>query len=131
MRRNWAFLILIFSISLSSHALAEGPAAPAAAKKPSKNIYERENDSKSFTAKVRVIREIQGETEVFFESSTASGTYYLPAAAKDYGLMKNRLRKSLAPQGPKVQVTADESDKINSVEIEEAPAKTTPAPEEF
>lgn len=49
--------------------------APSSHSKLNAQIYEKENEETSFEAKVKVIRDIQGETEVFFEK--VSGYYVL------------------------------------------------------
>lgn len=83
-------------------------------------LYEQESDgekNKSFTAKVRVVREIAEEIEVFFESEEAKGAYSLPKGTRDYATALKNLEKSRAPHGPAVTVTADSDKRIQSVDI--------------
>lgn len=80
-------------------------------------------EMKSFTSKVKLLRSIQDETEVFFDSEKARGVYILPKTLKDYATYKARLQKSAKAGGPSVQVTSDEERRIESVEIVESAKK--------
>ncbi len=48
-------------------ALAEGTKKTAPKSQFNTQVYEQEQSSKSFSAVVKVLREVQGETQVFFE----------------------------------------------------------------
>ncbi|WII73668.1 hypothetical protein QJS83_07245 [Bdellovibrio sp. 22V] len=94
------------------------------------NLYEQEPErdkTKSFAAKVRVVREISDEVEVFFEGDKAKGAYTLPRSAQHYGKMLKDLEKSKKAGGPSVKVTADEDKRIKSVEINESGDTRVPA----
>lgn len=102
---------------------------PAAAKYKSK-LREDEPNTESFSAKVKVVRTVQGDTEIFFESEKARGAYLLPSTLKDFNLFKQRLQKSLAVGGPQVNITADGEKRIQNVEIKEDSNPST-APTEW
>ena len=80
--------------------------------------------TESFSSKVKVVRTIQGDTEVFFDSEKAHGAYLLPSQSKEFADYKEKLESSLKPGGPKVKITADSDKRIQSVELEQnrAPA---------
>lgn len=110
----WCLILVLF---LSSDAHAQ--------RTLSTDLYEQEKEepkTKSFTSKVRVVREISDEVEVFFESNEATGAYTLPRSLPSFGKMLQDLEKSRKPQGPMVSVTADEDKRIKSVEV----LKSTP-----
>ena len=95
------------------------------------HLYEQDSDGdkdKSFTAKVRVVREISDEIEVFFESDDAKGAYSLPKSTHDYATVLKKLEKSRAPHGPPVTVSADADKRIKSVQIQEAPTDKSGKP---
>lgn len=73
--------------------------------------------NESFVAKVKVVRTIQGETEIFFESNKVTGAYLLPNSLKDYATLKDHLETSRKPGGPEVKVSADDEKRIKTVEI--------------
>lgn len=88
----------------------------------STNSYEAEADSddekiKSFTAKVRVVREDSDGMEVFFESEKSKGAYVLPSSAEHYGKKLKDLEASKKPNGPAVTVSVDSEKRIKSVEL--------------
>nr|BFD63547.1 hypothetical protein BdHM001_22280 [Bdellovibrio sp. HM001] len=93
--------------------------AQAQSKKMNTSIYEQEVEpekSESFSAKVRVVREISEEVEVFFEGDKAKGAYVVPRSLPQYGATLKLLEKSRKPGGPAVSVTADGDKRIKSVE---------------
>jgi hypothetical protein len=92
------------------------------------NLYEKEPDKiVSFSSKVRVVREIEGDTEVFFESDQAHGGYILPHSLKDYAAALEALQTSEKGSGPQVTVSVDEDTKtIKSVQKPAAPAALDP-----
>jgi len=81
------------------------------------NIYEADSSQISVSAKVKIVRDLSGETEVFFEGKH-SGPFILPSSLPSYGLLKGRLQKSQKTGGPPVSVVI-ENDRIKSVEIPE------------
>lgn len=78
---------------------------------------ETEENTKNFTAKVRVIREDTDGMEVFFTSDKAKGAYSLLNSAEHYGKMLKDLEASKKPTGPEVSVTVDSEKRIKAVEI--------------
>ena len=105
-------LILVFLMADPAHAQSK-------VQKRSTNIYEAESTpdkSESFTAKVRVVRDISDDVEVFFESESARGAYTLPRKIKSYATVYKTLQDSEKPGGPQVSVTADSEKRIQSVE---------------
>lgn len=116
-------LSFILLLALSSDAQAQG-------KKTNTSIYEQEAEepkSESFSAKVRVVREVSDEVEVFFEGDTAKGAYTLPRSLQHYGSYLKTLEKSRKPGGPTVSVTADEDKRIKTVEANKAGGFQPPA----
>lgn len=95
----------------------------AHAKKPglSTSIYEKdEKKAQSFSAKVRVVRDISDEVEVFFDSEKARGAYYLP---KNLAGTIPDLQESQKASGPQVSITADADNRILSVQKHSAPSE--------
>ncbi|UXR66245.1 hypothetical protein EZJ49_08280 [Bdellovibrio bacteriovorus] len=93
--------------------------AQAQSKKINTSIYEQEAEpekTESFSAKVRVVRDISDEVEVFFEGDKAKGAYIVPRSLPRYGAIVQMLEKSRKPGGPAVSVTADSEKRIKSVE---------------
>ncbi len=80
-------------------------------------IYESEPTEQRFSAKVKLLRDMD-ETEVFFESSSNGGPYILSSKNPNIGMYKARLEKS-RKKGLPVNVVVD-NDHIKSVEIVEA-----------
>ncbi|MGE5084805.1 MAG: hypothetical protein ACM3MG_00790 [Bacillota bacterium] len=100
-------------------------------KKLNTQLYEQEPEEdkeQSFSAKVRVVREVSDEVEVFFESDSAKGAYTLPHSTPNYATVLKDLEKSRAPHGPQVTVKADSEKRIKSVTIQEVPAKKSKNP---
>jgi hypothetical protein len=82
----------------------------------SKNFFEPDEDSaKSFSAKVKIVREIAGDTEIMFADEKLKGVYVLPNS--NSGIYYNRLVKSSQPEGMPVMVTVDENRNITKVEF--------------
>lgn len=127
---NNEVFMLRFISALCLAALISQPAF-SQTKKLNTQLYEKEADGekdKSFTAKVRVVREISDEIEVFFESDEAKGAYSLPKGTHDYATALKKLEKSRAPHGPAATVTVDSEKRIKSVQIQEAPAGKSSKP---
>lgn len=92
----------------------------AQAQKVSTDIYEQdaaESGVKSMTGKVRVVREVSDEVEVFFEGDKIKGAYTLPRGLQHYGTMLKSLEESKKANGPQVTITADEDKRIKTVEL--------------
>lgn len=88
------------------------------------NLYEAdpgEDNSKSFSAKVRVVRDISDDIDVFFESDKAKGAYSLPRHSKNFSTMLKSLETSKKPNGPMVTVTVDADKNITSVQLGAVP----------
>jgi hypothetical protein len=84
------------------------------------NLYEAEpgdDNAKSFSAKVRVVRDISDDIDVFFESDKAKGAYSLPRHSKNFAAMLKALETSKKPNGPMVTVTVDTDKNITSVQL--------------
>lgn len=91
------------------------------AKKVNTSLYEQDEEpenekGKSFTAKVKVVREDSEGVEVFFEGEKNKGSYLLLRSTEHYGKMLKNLEASRKPQGPAVQVFTDADKRIKSVE---------------
>jgi hypothetical protein len=117
------FLVLLFGLSLSGiNAAGEAKSATPkpAAKKINSHLYEAD-DQGSISGKVKVLREIQEETEVFLDASKGSaGPYVLPQGLKNRAAALKSLRKSERPGGPTVTITVDEQQRITSVQENES-----------
>lgn len=86
----------------------------------SKNFFEPDEDSaKSFSAKVKIVREIAGDTEIMFADEKLKGVYVLPNTNSNFGIYYNRLVKSSQPEGMPVMVTVDDNRNITKVEFPE------------
>lgn len=108
--RRFLFCALYLTVLATSHSAF----SQSKKSKTSTQVYEKESTEESFTAKVSVVREIQEETEVFFEGPK-KGPYVLPDGPS-HGLFMERLEKSKKSSGPQVKVTID-NDRIQSVDI--------------
>ncbi len=89
-------------------------------------VFETDTDAQSFSAKVKIVRDINSETEVFFEDKKHPGPYILSETLPSYGLFKARLQKSKKATGPLVKVMLD-NDRIKSVEIDENSQPSSPS----
>jgi len=85
--------ILILLMSFSS--FATGPSKPAAPAKPksqfNSQVYEQTDSVEAFSAVVKVMREVQGEIEVFFEGK--QGFYVLGDVSLQERLTKSQAKK--------------------------------------
>ncbi|WP_413557755.1 hypothetical protein [Bdellovibrio sp. HCB209] len=91
----------------------------AQSKKLNTNLYEAEKveaKKENFTAKVRVVRDISDEVEVFFDSDKARGAYTLPRRIDSYAEVLKTLEDSAEPGGGSVAVTADSEKRILKVD---------------
>lgn len=88
------------------------------------DLFEKESSTTSISGKVKAVREIQEETEVFIETKGNSGPYVLPQNIKNRANLIKILNKSQKPGGPSVTISIDEQDRIKSVEENESSAKS-------
>ncbi len=105
--------------------------AQAQTSKINTNLYEQEAEpekesNKSFTAKVKVVREESDGVEVFFEGDKQKGAYSLNRSVEHYGKLLKILEDSKKPKGPVVSVTADGEKRIKKVEKAAAPGGADP-----
>lgn len=129
---NFTLIFLFCSFISTRPAWAEN----AGDKKPAKpksqyntNLYEAEeakDDSKSFTAKVRVVRDISDDIEVLFEGNDANGIYSLPHSRNNFAAMLKSLEASKKADGPAVSVTTDADKNIKTVELQKSSGAFTP-----
>ena len=85
------FLLAIL-LSIPNAGWSDEPKAPAKPKsKFNAQIYEQEKETESFSAVVKVVREVQGETEVFFEGR--QGFYGLSSDAQQDAIVKSQTKK--------------------------------------
>lgn len=122
-------LTLIATLLLLNPSFADG----GAGSKSRLDMYIQGDDSsaapvkgESFTAKVRVVRDLSGDTEVFFEGAKAKGAYTLPQTTKGYAGFLQSLEASRKPSGAAVSVTADNEKRITSVELQKSAASDQP-----
>ena len=119
--RGTSMFHIILTLALIGGTPAKAQEAQAAKpKKNSTDIYEKEEDkadTKSFTAKVRIVRDISDDIEVFFEGNKATGAYSLSRNSANFAAMLKALEASKEPKGAAVTVTADSDKNIKTVEI--------------
>lgn len=120
-------LLILSGLLVSSTAFAEN--APPKAKATT-SVYENETESpktKSFAAKVKVIRDETDSVEVFFSGDEAKGAYFLYRNHPHFAEYLHRLEESRKPQGQKAKVIVEDEDKkIVTVEpTAKAPAKSS------
>ncbi|MBL7671595.1 MAG: hypothetical protein JNM39_14010 [Bdellovibrionaceae bacterium] len=110
--------VICFFLNISFICCGSSLASKIAFAGPSSGSgYMTSGKNESFVAKVKVVRTIQGETEIFFESNKVTGAYLLANSLKDYATLKDHLETSRKPGGPEVKVTADDEKRIKTVEI--------------
>lgn len=90
--------------------------AYAQTKKLSNQLFESENKTEGFSAKVKLIREDNEGMEVFFISEKQKGGYVLLRSNANYAAFLKELEKSKKPQGPPVTIQADSDKRITHVE---------------
>lgn len=108
-------------LEINEKAAAGGDKKPAKPKSQyNSNLYEQEeakDDSKSFSGKVRVVRDISDDIEVLFEGEDAKGIYSLSRKKANFAAMLKALESSKKAGGATVTVTADSDKNIKSVEL--------------
>ncbi len=114
--------VFIAFLLLTSTALASDTQGTKKKGTVNTQLYEQEGE-KSVSGKVKVVRIVQEETEVFIENPKGgSGPYVLPANIKNRAGLLKILQKSQKPGGPSVLIGIDDHQIINSVEEAEKPA---------
>lgn len=125
--RVW-FFVLVFTTAFTMALVTPLPllATQGAKKNKSKintQLFEQEDESSSHSGKVKVIREIQGETEVFIDNPKgSSGPFVLPTNIKDRAALLSILHKSQKAGGRAVILKVDGQQRITSVDESKAPA---------
>jgi len=118
---TFLFVAGSFLLAAPSESLAQPPKKG----KLNTNLYESESSDTSITGKVKAVREVQEEIEVFIDNPKGnSGPYVLPQNIKNRAGLLKTLNKSQKPGGPAVTISIDEQQRIKSVEESEASAKT-------
>lgn len=88
-------------------------------------LFEKDDQEPLISGKVKVVREVQGETEVFIENPKgSSGPYVLPQSIKNRASVLKILNNSKKPGGPPVTISIDDNQQIKSVEESETSHKT-------
>jgi hypothetical protein len=83
-------------------------------------LYEQDSET-TVTGKVKVVRTIQEETEVFLDGvkgGGGSGPYVLPAGIKNRAGLLKILQNSQKTGGRAVTIGVDDQQRIKSVEME-------------
>jgi len=104
-------MILALSLASVSHSYA---ADGGKKNKTSPQLYEQEGDG-SVSGKVKLVREVQEETEVFLEGGKG-GPFVLPVNFPNRAGALKILAKSQKPGGPSVTISIDEQQRIKSIE---------------
>ncbi len=82
-----------------------------------------EENTQSFSAKVRIIREEDSGVDVIFADDTHPGAYSLASSIDKYGVYLRILEASRKPAGPPVVISADKEKRIQSVDKSGADSK--------
>lgn len=91
------------------------------------NLYEQDNSESSISGKVKTVREVQGDTEVFLDNKQGKGgPYLLPQNIKNRAKILSTLNKSQKAGGPSVTLKFDDQQIIRSVEESEQSTPTYP-----
>lgn len=118
-------ILLAVILGGSAHA-GDTPAAKPKSQFNS-NLYEQEdkpNTDKSFSAKVRIVRDISDDIEVMFEGDSVKGIYSLSRNRSNFAAMLKALEASKKTDGGAVTVTADEDKNIKTVEAAKNTGRT-------
>lgn len=118
--------LLAFSLALP--AFAEGTKKS----KLNTNLYEQDAKDSTVSGKVKAVREVQGDTEVFIDNPKGnSGPYTLPENIKDRANLLKILNASQKPGGGSVTMSIDDQQRIKSVESSGGSAKSSSSIPEF
>jgi hypothetical protein len=120
-------VLLTIALLLSLSASAQ-ESKPASKKNPKANtqLFEQEGDT-HVTGKVKVVREIQEETEIFLDNAKgSSGPFVLPVNVKNRAGLLKILLKSQKTGGPSVTLDVDDQQRIKSVEESAASSSSKP-----
>ncbi len=121
-------LASVLAFSLALPAFAEGPKK----NKLNTNLYEQDAKDSTVSGKVKTVREVQGDTEVFIDNPKGnSGPYTLPENIKDRAKLLNILQASQKTGGGSVTMGIDEQQRIKSVESSGGSAKSSSSIPEF
>lgn len=118
-----SFFLLLALLSFSALSVSA-----QSAKKPklNSNVFEQESKESSITGKVKAVRVVQEETEVFIDNPKGnSGPYLLPQNFSNRAAALKTLQKSQKVGGPAVTIGIDDQQRIKSVEESESSTKTT------
>ena len=85
-------VLLSLSLALAGPAGSPGGTPKKQASQFNTQVNLQEESEGSMTVTVKVLREVQGDAQVFFEGKT--GAYQLDSAATNYGSMQSRLANS-------------------------------------
>ena len=121
MKKTDIVLSALLAFSLALPAFAEGPKKS----KLNTNLYEQESKDTSAGGKVKVVREVQGDTEVFLEGNGNTGPFTLPENIKNHANLIKILKDSQKPGGGSVTLSIDDQQRIKSVESSGGSAKSS------
>lgn len=124
---NYVYLAALLAFSFILPAQAQNTKKS----KLNTNLYEQENKDSSVSGKVKVVREVQGDTEVFLETSGNSGPFTLPENIKNRAGLIKILKDSQKTGGHPVTLSIDEQQRIKSVESSGGSAKASSSIPEF
>jgi hypothetical protein len=128
---NLAFVSAL-ALLLATPAFAEGPTPTKQKSKLNTNLYEQDSKDSTVSGKVKAVREVQGDTEVFLDNPKGnSGPYTLPENIKDRANLLKILQASQKPGGGSVTMSIDDQQRIKSVESSGGSAKSSPSIPEF
>lgn len=109
-------MVCLFVV-LASFASPSAYAASPKAKKLNTQLYEQDSAGTSASGKVKVVREVQEETEVFLDvKSGSSGPFILPQSAKNRAALMKMLTSSQKAGGSPVTLQLDDQQRILNVE---------------
>lgn len=117
-----AFLV---SITLLLILPSLSPAQTAKKGQLNTNLFEKESSETSVSGKVKAVREVQEETEVFIDNPKGnSGPYVLPQNIKNRAAVLKILNNSQKPGGRSVTISIDDQQHIKSVEESQTSTNT-------
>jgi hypothetical protein len=109
-----------FVLLLAFAVMGASSPKKSTSKKINTQLYESEAEG-TISGKVKVLRVIQEETEVFLDvSKGGGGPYVLPLNMKNRASALKSLQKSQAAGGPTVTLTVDDQQRITGVQENES-----------